>query len=272
MVIATQNPVDMEGTYPLPEAQRDRFMARVSMGYPDPDDELAMLDTHGAASAIDTLRPVATATDVTRLVEFVRTVHVSDAVRRYAIAVSTATRTLVGAAPRRLAPRHPAPGARHARLGGPRRPRLRDPRRRADAGRARCWRTGCCSPRRPRSVAAHPSRSSPTWSPGSRSPTACGEAAVREAIASLTTRGRAFAAAGLAAAACAVVLGQADLMRVGVLLLALPMAAAYSVGRTRYKLAERAPHRARPGRGRPGRARRAAAGERLPAAVRAAAA
>ena len=60
---------------------------------------------------------------------------------------------------------------------------------------------------------------------------------MREAIASLTTRGRAFAAAGLAAAACAVVLGQADLLRVGVLLLALPMVAAYSVGRTRYKLA-----------------------------------
>jgi MoxR-like ATPase len=104
MVIATQNPVDMEGTYPLPEAQRDRFMARVSMGYPDPDDELAMLDTHGAASAIDALRPVAGASDVTRLVEFVRTVHVSDAVRRYAIAVSTATRTSsalrLGASPR----------------------------------------------------------------------------------------------------------------------------------------------------------------------------
>ncbi len=60
---------------------------------------------------------------------------------------------------------------------------------------------------------------------------------MREAIASLTTRGRAFAAAGLAAAACAVVLGQADLLRVGVLLLALPLVAAYSVGRTRYKLA-----------------------------------
>ena len=57
MVIATQNPVEMEGTYPLPEAQRDRFMARISIGYPDPDAELAMLDAHGAASPLDDLQP-----------------------------------------------------------------------------------------------------------------------------------------------------------------------------------------------------------------------
>src|SRR5262249_48697588 len=50
MVIATQNPIEMEGTYPLPEAQRDRFMARVSMGYPVPRAELAMLDNHSAAN------------------------------------------------------------------------------------------------------------------------------------------------------------------------------------------------------------------------------
>ena len=48
MVIATQNPIEMEGTYPLPEAQRDRFMARISMGYPTPSAELAMLDSHGS--------------------------------------------------------------------------------------------------------------------------------------------------------------------------------------------------------------------------------
>lgn len=50
MVVATQNPVEMEGTYPLPEAQRDRFMARVSIGYPSPAAELQMLDVHGGAS------------------------------------------------------------------------------------------------------------------------------------------------------------------------------------------------------------------------------
>ena len=57
MVIATQNPVEMEGTYPLPEAQRDRFMARVSMGYPDQKAELEMLDTHGGVSPLG--RPAA---------------------------------------------------------------------------------------------------------------------------------------------------------------------------------------------------------------------
>ena len=57
MVIATQNPIEMEGTYPLPEAQRDRFMARISMGYPDAAAELAMLDAHGADDPLDDLRP-----------------------------------------------------------------------------------------------------------------------------------------------------------------------------------------------------------------------
>ena len=56
MVIATQNPIEMEGTYPLPEAQRDRFTARIAMGYPDPRAELAMLDGHGAADPLDDLR------------------------------------------------------------------------------------------------------------------------------------------------------------------------------------------------------------------------
>ncbi|WP_103539840.1 MoxR family ATPase, partial [Streptomyces sp. SM9] len=81
MVVATQNPVEMEGTYPLPEAQRDRFMARVSIGYPSPDAELRMLDVHGATSPLDDLQPVAHAHDILKLVETVREVHVSDAVR-----------------------------------------------------------------------------------------------------------------------------------------------------------------------------------------------
>src|SRR5215210_5253609 len=58
MVIATQNPIEMEGTYPLPEAQRDRFMARVSMGYPEPAAELRMLDLHSADDPLQTLQPV----------------------------------------------------------------------------------------------------------------------------------------------------------------------------------------------------------------------
>src|SRR3712207_2441815 len=63
MVIATQNPVEMDGTYPLPEAQRDRFRAQVSMGYPAAEAELAMIDSHSAASPLDALEPVADAED-----------------------------------------------------------------------------------------------------------------------------------------------------------------------------------------------------------------
>jgi MoxR-like ATPase len=104
MVIATQNPVEMEGTYPLPEAQRDRFTARISMGYPDPAAELEMLDVHGQSAPLDRLRPVARAADVRELVEEVRRVHVAPAIRHYAIELITATRKhpdlRLGASPR----------------------------------------------------------------------------------------------------------------------------------------------------------------------------
>ena len=104
MVVATQNPIEMEGTYPLPEAQRDRFMARVSMGYPGYAAELDMLDTHGRTSPLDLLEPVADARDVMKLVESVRLIHVSQAVRRYAVELVGATRTSpelrLGASPR----------------------------------------------------------------------------------------------------------------------------------------------------------------------------
>src|ERR1700749_16106 len=85
MVIATQNPVEMEGTYPLPEAQRDRFTARISLGYPLPAAERVMLDTHGTSSPLDELRPVARASDVQDLVVAVRSVLVSDQVKDYII-------------------------------------------------------------------------------------------------------------------------------------------------------------------------------------------
>jgi MoxR-like ATPase len=104
MVIATQNPVEMEGTYPLPEAQRDRFMARVSIGYPDPEAELRILNVHGGVSPLDDLRPVAHAYEIVKLMEAVRTVHVSAAVQRYAVALVSATRQhpdlRLGASPR----------------------------------------------------------------------------------------------------------------------------------------------------------------------------
>ena len=104
MVIATQNPIEMEGTYPLPEAQRDRFTARISMGYPSAESELAMLDAHGSSSPLDTLEPVAQAEDIRELIAAVRTVHVAEPLKQYVIRLVAATRASpelrLGASPR----------------------------------------------------------------------------------------------------------------------------------------------------------------------------
>jgi MoxR-like ATPase len=104
MVIATQNPIEMEGTYPLPEAQRDRFTARVAMGYPEPSAELEMLDVHGGTPPLDKLEPVATTAEVRALIDAVRGVYVSQAVKKYAIDLVAATRhspdLRLGASPR----------------------------------------------------------------------------------------------------------------------------------------------------------------------------
>nr|WP_254070090.1 MoxR family ATPase [Pimelobacter simplex] len=104
MVIATQNPVEMEGTYPLPEAQRDRFLARVSIGYPVPAAEIAMLANHGAVSPLDDLEPVTDSAEIRKLCAIVGQVHIADAVQRYAVALTSATRSspelVLGASPR----------------------------------------------------------------------------------------------------------------------------------------------------------------------------
>jgi MoxR-like ATPase len=104
MVIATQNPIEMEGTYPLPEAQRDRFTARISMGYPSAESELAMLDAHGSSSPLEALEPVARAEDMRELIAAVRKVHVADVLKQYVIKLVTATRSTpelrLGASPR----------------------------------------------------------------------------------------------------------------------------------------------------------------------------
>ena len=104
MVIATQNPIEMEGTYALPEAQRDRFMARVSMGYPVEAAEIAMLDSHTRSNPLDDLEPVADAAEIRKLIGIVGQVYVSQAVQRYAVAITAATRRnsdlALGASPR----------------------------------------------------------------------------------------------------------------------------------------------------------------------------
>ena len=104
MVIATQNPIEMEGTYALPEAQRDRFMARVSMGYPVESAEIAMLNSHTRSNPLDDLEPVTDAAEIRKLVDIVSQVHVAQSVQRYAVAITTATRNspelMLGASPR----------------------------------------------------------------------------------------------------------------------------------------------------------------------------
>ncbi len=106
MVVATQNPIEMEGTYPLPEAQRDRFMARISMGYPDARAEVDMLETHQSVSPLEAIRPVATVSDIAAMMREVRGVYVSPAVKEYTVAVGHATRQhprlRLGASPRSL--------------------------------------------------------------------------------------------------------------------------------------------------------------------------
>jgi MoxR-like ATPase len=92
LVLATQNPVDHEGTYPLPESQLDRFLMRVSVGYPDRRAELAMLDAHAERSTLDGLAPVATAADVRGMIVAARTVHVAPALRAYLVDLADATR------------------------------------------------------------------------------------------------------------------------------------------------------------------------------------
>lgn len=104
MVVATQNPIEMEGTYPLPESQRDRFMARIEMGYPTPNSEFDMLDTHGSVDPLSGLSPVTDAATVRDLIEGVQAVHVSPAVKQYVVAIVNATRESrslrLGASPR----------------------------------------------------------------------------------------------------------------------------------------------------------------------------
>jgi MoxR-like ATPase len=104
MVIATQNPIEMEGTYALPEAQRDRFMVRLSMGYPVEAAEIAMLSARDGVSPIEELEPVTDAAEVRKLIEITGRVHVSHTVQQYAVALATATRRSpdlrLGASPR----------------------------------------------------------------------------------------------------------------------------------------------------------------------------
>jgi MoxR-like ATPase len=104
MVIATQNPIEHEGTYPLPESQLDRFMMRLSMGYPSRTSELEVLERHGDLDVLDDLVPVADAAQVRELVQVARGVYVAPSLKRYIVDIAEATRAhpevYLGASPR----------------------------------------------------------------------------------------------------------------------------------------------------------------------------
>ena len=104
LVVATQNPLEMEGTYPLPEAQRDRFMMRISMGYPDAAAETLMLRQRDLANPLASLQPVVDAATVRQMIAWARRVHIAESLEEYAVALAQATRQdpslHLGASPR----------------------------------------------------------------------------------------------------------------------------------------------------------------------------
>ena len=104
IVIATQNPVEYEGTYPLPEAQLDRFMVQLRLGYPNAADEARMLATHAEHDRVLDLEPVAEVAAVLAAQQAAASVHASEALRRYVVELAAATRgdgrIELGASPR----------------------------------------------------------------------------------------------------------------------------------------------------------------------------
>jgi MoxR-like ATPase len=103
-VIATQNPVELHGTYPLPEAQMDRFALRLSLGYVSPEDEVRILSAQNRAHPLDTLTPCASVTEVLEARRSMSEIRVSDEIKRYVVDLTNATRRApavrLGASPR----------------------------------------------------------------------------------------------------------------------------------------------------------------------------
>ncbi|MEQ8716030.1 MAG: MoxR family ATPase [Acidimicrobiales bacterium] len=92
MVIATQNPIEHEGTYPLPDSQLDRFLMTISVGYPSREAELEILETHATGDALDDLRPVVSAQNVIAMTRAVKKVHVAPAIKTYLVEIANTTR------------------------------------------------------------------------------------------------------------------------------------------------------------------------------------
>ncbi len=169
LVVATQNPVEMDGTYPLPEAQRDRFMVRVAMGYPRAEDELRLLDTHvgqrPAAVVVAGRRRRGRAAGGRRGRRGPRVRRPAALRARADPGHPRASRPAAGGVP----PRRAAAGARRSRPGGAGRSGPRAARRRRAGWLGPSWPTGCC----PAPVAAPPAGTPPPWSTRSSPPHPC---------------------------------------------------------------------------------------------------
>ncbi|WP_052888258.1 AAA family ATPase [Thermogemmatispora carboxidivorans] len=104
MVMATQNPIEYEGTFPLPEAQLDRFMMNISLGYPSPADEINILNSQQHHHPLEDLQQIMTAEELLEIQKQIRTIHVDQSIREYIVAITNATRshdnTYLGASPR----------------------------------------------------------------------------------------------------------------------------------------------------------------------------
>ena len=104
MVMATQNPIEYEGTFPLPEAQLDRFMMNITLGYPRPQDEMNILDSHQFHHPLDDLAQIMSAEELVQIQQQVRSIHVDPSIREYIVSLAGATRShnsiYLGASPR----------------------------------------------------------------------------------------------------------------------------------------------------------------------------
>ena len=132
MVIATQNPVDQEGTYRLPESQLDRFLLRISIGYPSRSAEIEMLDNQGSAAALRNLTPVVSAEEIRAMIAAVSGVYVAAALKSYLVDLAEASRRHPGSRDRIVAAGHSPTLRRRPWACRRSRKELRDPRRRED--------------------------------------------------------------------------------------------------------------------------------------------
>ena len=93
MVVATQNPIEYEGTFPLPEAQLDRFFMRISLGYPDPREEVSIMDGRESVDPIDVLTAACTASDIIELQQYTDSIYIDELIKQYIVEIANATRS-----------------------------------------------------------------------------------------------------------------------------------------------------------------------------------